>query len=248
MVASSAWSIPYFIGNITVDVEVRNIANNVVPDAKVSVQLYGKQIYVKVRAAGYQSQETTISLADGTTYYKRDFSLRDQEKKFSIRDLRGHIIDSAFLRTDQFGFEPNLFGITIFIPIKDWPQATPERMDVFDGFWGIPLKTSCEITTVEEFYQIRITITRRAVTWTTYEMDIVFNTKEKLEQPRVKEYLARLEKLEQTEGAPLGGEATLAKFISMNIPVEQLAQFEYLPTTLQAFVDQAKRFAKLHRE
>lgn len=245
-------ALPYQAGPFTVDVEVRNGIMLPIPDAKVTCVHYSAtKIRVSASATGYVGQSKFLDIWPNQQFYKHDFVLADVPKKITVCDTNGRQIKSAYFNLDQYGYVAGEFGITVFIPKKLWEQPTAAGCDVFENFWGMPLKRGAEFASVEEYHQVRIRVSRRALDWTSKVWYVVFATKARDESPsELAPWLERLARLEQEPSAPREGATRLAAFIYRNFSFNgETSQRERpLPATLQSLIDQGVRFSQLHRD
>jgi len=243
------FGVPYPVGNYVVDVDVRNTAMVLIPNPKVKVWISEKVIYVKASAAGYLSQQKTIVPSGNTGYFKRDFELQDVPKQLSAEDMLGRPIQSAYFTKDQYGFAPNVYGITVFIPKVMWPKPVSRNIDVFDAFWGIPLKQSCVIDVVDEYYRVKMTVDRRDLDWTDERYFVVVDTGKKVPPNKIRGWLSKLKKVEENqEILRVGCSQDLAAFLFYTLPRKEVeaASNGDIPSTLKSLYDHASRFSALH--
>lgn len=246
----SGFAIPYQAGKYKVDVAVRNSAMNLIPGIKVGCYQYdAKRLVVEVSASGYKYAKRIINIQENQTFYKCDFVLADLERKIFIVDHNDKVISSAYIREDQFGFPGDHYGITAYIPIVQWPSATMEKVDVFDSFWGVPLKKSCEISQIEEFYCVKLSITRKALKWSGSNLYVVFRTSQPSQQPALNRHLLQLKHLSTEEIIPPGAEESLAEYIAENYTSEEIENAGVaVPASLKWYLLAKKRFNELHRD
>lgn len=240
------------MGGHTVDIDTRNLALNVIPHAKFSCYMSSGNIQVRVRATGYLEERFTL-YPSGTTpgYFKRDVFLQDYPKTLIAEDMNGKKIVAVYFQKDQYGFDPRQYGITAHIPKKMWKNADVRGVEVFDNFWGFPLKKSCEIEAIEDYYRVKLTISRNALELTGSELTVVFDTKEKLPSAGINDWLARLKAAEDGEGELAPGAArAFAEFLFYVLPRSDVEQAcgGTLPKSLKVLYDQARDFAALHRD
>ena len=248
--ATSGFAVPYQAGDYTVDIDVRNSAMFPVLDAKISCfQWDAKHIIAEVSAQGYQYTKSIINIRENQTWYKKDFILRDLERKFLVTDLNGNEIVSAYLRLDQFGIPSDHFGITAYIPKADWVGKSPENVNVFDSFWGRPLKKTCEISTHEDYYCVKLTITRKALKWSGSKIYVVFKNNNRIRRKTIHVALKNLAHFENdisVKPADLNG---LANFIFHNIDKNEIEKnLHTVPVTLQKYYSFSDKFNSLHKK
>ncbi len=247
----SAFAIPYTAGPYLVDIEVRSSAMVPILDAKVSCWLSGKFICIRARAQGYDSVYEEFQSVENQQVYKRDLVLPDIKKRFHACDTYGVPIKSVYFIKDQYGFPSNVYGLKAYIPIQDWKEPISKNVDVFDADWIVPIKNSCEIKQVEEFYEVTMTFTRKAAEWSTTDLLVAFDgAVPPTDDESVRVWLRRLARVEKFSDRCLPGAAqALATFLFNVLPPQtpETRGGEPLPATLQALYDQADRFEALHR-
>ncbi|GAB4285334.1 MAG: hypothetical protein Kow0029_32150 [Candidatus Rifleibacteriota bacterium] len=245
--STALFAIPYHVGNYTVDVEVRNSAMNLVVDAKVHCYLNGNSsITIKAGATGYYDAKKKITLHENQFFYKVDIELRDLATRIYIVDINKEPIQSAYARTDQYGFPGNQFGMKIFIPVVDWQYANEKNVDVIEPFWGLPFKKTCEIRKVDEFYEVSIGIPREALEWSGGELIVVFKTGSPVNMAVLEDRICKLARIN-----PKNEELRyrVSEFIAKSYSLHDLrAKYSELPQPLEAMTAQREKFNKLHRE
>jgi hypothetical protein len=239
-------AIPYTVGDYTINVEVRNAVMNLVPDPHVDCWRSGENtIKVEAHAAGYKKIVKKIKITDEQFYYKTDMVLPDLDNQVTIIDINNNPIESAYARTDQYGFAPDRFGMTIFIPTADWPVAASGKVEVIEPFWGLPYKKICEIETVDEFYKVRISVSRDALEWSSGDMLVVFKTSVDKDSKVIEKRLTSLNRLNCSENYQ--AEIRLAKFIADSYQIEELKSLNQdLPESLVKLYKCKNKFSKLH--
>lgn len=249
-IAGSAFCIPYTTGKYKVDVTVRNSAMNLIPGVKVGLyQWDSRRLVVEVSSHGYKSNKKVIDIRENQTFYKCDLVLADLERNIYVLDHTDKQISSAYIRKDQYGYPGDHYGITVYIPIVQWPDAKAENVEVFDSFWGTPMKKSCEITTAEEFYCVRMTITRKALKWSGSDLYVVFKTRAPNSREVLNRHMLQLKKLGTEAEIPNGAEEALAEYIASNYSVEEIEAADVrVPASLKWLLLTKKRFNELHRE
>jgi hypothetical protein len=237
-VASGVFAIPYQVGDYKLDVTVRNSAMNLIPDSKVSFYRYDQSSFIaEARATGYKTMTKRIEIKPNQFVYKSEVVLPDLERKLYIVDHNHKVLASAYLRTEQFGFPGDHYGLTAHIPVEMWNPA-PERVEVFDSFWGSPLKQTCKIEEIEGFYKVSLSIKRKAV----------FRTVALPSPQIVGRYLKQLDRLSANADRPLGSEEALTSYIYNNYG-EQASGIEgQLPAVYEKYQAARERFSQLHRE
>ncbi len=249
LIASTALAIPYKVGDFTVDVEVRNQAMNLVPDAKIKCYMVsGRNIIVKASAPGYKTSTRKIHTQDNQFFYKTDFALRDIDHSVNILDLNRRPIASAYARTDQYGFGGNEFGITVFIPKAIWKNAQASQVEVLEPFWGLPFNKTCQISEVDEFYQVKLAISRDALDWSGGDLVVIFKTYVEKDLKVLEDRIISLANLPNVINKRTIA-YSLSKFIADNYRVEELRQkFSSLPEPLETMVKEREKFNQLHHE
>lgn len=244
---AGAFAIPYKVGDYTIDVEVRNSAMNLIPNPKVNCWLNGnKSITIKARATGYLDAHRTITVYPNQFFYKADLTLKDLKTKVRIYDLNENPISSAYARTDQYGFPGDKFGLTVFIPTADWPNATSEAVDVIEPFWGLPYKKTCEIDTVDQFYRVRIAIPREALEWSGGDLYVLFRTKVPNRPEIIAKRVARLADLSANNPQ---ARLRLSEFLAKSYSITELrTACEILPCPLESLIQAREKFHRLHNE
>ncbi len=248
LLAGSAWGVPYVAGPYTVDVVVRNTTMALIPDADVSCWLDGKVIRLKASARGYVSKTAAIQTG-AATYYKYDFVLEDPELRVAIVDLNGRPIKSAYLEKGQYGFAGNEYGFTVYIPKQVWPMPAQKRVEIIDGFLGAAWKLWAKLEKIEDYYRVKVAMDRKAIFWGGPEFYVVFDLSKKVAPSATHQWVERLARLEVDPLAPAGAAAALGAFLAEPIMLPDVIALGLpVPRTLQAYHDQAARFAELHRD
>ena len=246
-----AFSIPYHVGDCTVDVEVRSSLLIMIPKARVRLWMQGKVIYIKGSASGYLSNTVTVPTSGAGGYYQRDVILEDVKKTFAAEDLNGKPLVSVYFQSGQYGFEPNEYGVVAVVPKNVWPVANSKKVDIFDSFWGIPLKQSCKIELVEDYYRIRMTVSRVDVDWSGAKFTVVFDTRKKVSSEKITYWLDKLAKVEANQKSlPAGAVDDLARFLFDNLSrpdVESVSNGK-IPSSLKRLYDQTDKFSNLHQD
>jgi hypothetical protein len=250
MIAGAAFCLPYTTGKYKVDVTVRNSAMNLIPGVRVGLyQWDSRRLLVEVSSHGYQYNKKVIDIRENQTFYKCDLVLADLERSIHVVDHTDRPIASAYIRKEQYGYPGDHYGITVYIPIAEWPAAGQANVEVFDSFWGVPLKKSCEITTTEEFYCARMTITRKALKWSGADLCVVFRTGVQNSREVLQRHLMRLKKLGAEAEIPNGAEEALAGYIADNYGYAEIESAGVaVPASLKWLLLSKKRFSELHRE
>lgn len=250
LVAGTCSAFPYQMGDFKVDVTVRNSAMNLIPGIKVALYRYDKaSILVEATASGYQRKTYLVNIRENQFYYKCDLQLADPEKRITVVDHNNKVIESAYVRMDQYGFQADHYGITAFIPVKMWSEALAPKVEVFDSFWGMPLKKTCEISQVEEFYCVKLSLTRKSLKWCGSDLMVTFRTSMPVNPNAITTRLDLLNKIPGNSKFPDGSEEALTCYMAENFSAEDLIATGYeLPTSLGKLVDARQRFSELHRE
>ena len=247
-VASGVFAIPYQVGDYKLDVTVRNSAMNLIPDSKVSFYRYDQSSFIaESRATGYKSVKKRIEIKPNQFVYKTEVVLPDLERQLYIIDHNHQVLAAAYLRTEQFGFPGDHYGLTAYIPVEMWTPAV-ERVEVFDSFWGSPLKQACLLEEIEGFHKVSLSIKRKALKWSGSKIYVIFRTNEPVNPQIVGRYLKKLDRLSATADRPLGSEEALTSYIYNNYG-EQASGIEgQLPAVYEKYQAARERFSQLHRE
>ncbi len=250
MAAATLQAFPYELGDYKVDVTVRNVAMNLVAGIKVALYRYDKAtILVEAAAAGYKTLTYKLSVRENQFIYKIDLVLADLERRVHIVNHNNKIIASAYVRLEQYGFPSDHYGITAFIPVKEWPSAVAARVDIFDNMWGVPLKKTCEITQVDEFYCVKLSMTRKSLKWTGKDLLVTFKTTAPASPAAVVARVNTLQKIVAGDTYPAGCEESLAEYLCSNFSAEDLeASQSNLPSSLAKLMQTRARFAEVHNE
>lgn len=247
-VASGVFAIPYQVGDYKLDVTVRNSAMNLIPDSKVSFYRYDQSSFIaEARATGYKSVTKRIEIKPNQFVYKTEFVLPDLERKLYIIDHNHKILAAAYLRTEQFGFPGNEYGLTAYIPVEMW-DAAQERVEVFDSFWGAPLKKTCLFEQIEGFHKVSLSITRKALKWSGSKIYVIFRTRDLPTPKAVARHLRQLDRLSTNPDCPPGSEEALTAYIYENFAADAAALEEPLPAVYERYHSARARFSELHRE
>ncbi|MBU1107874.1 MAG: hypothetical protein KKB51_14470 [Candidatus Riflebacteria bacterium] len=247
-VASSAFALPYQVGDYRFDVTVRNSAMNLVPSFKVSFYRYDQSSYVaEARGIGYKSVRKRIDIKPNQFIYKTEVVLPDLDRQLYVIDHNDGVLSAAYIRTDQFGFPGDHYGLTAYIPIEMW-EPGEQQVEVFDSFWGAPLKKSCAIEAIEGYYKVSLSITRKALKWSGSKIYVVFRTSAPANPRIARRHLKRLNQLSADASRPAGSEEALTAYIYNNFS-EQTADFSDPLSAVYAKYQAARqRFSQLHRE
>ncbi len=250
MAGGIAQAFPYQLGDYKVDVTVRNSAMNLIAGIKVALYRYDKAtILVEAAAAGYKTLTYKMAIRENQFYYKTDLVLADLDRRVHVVDHNDRPIAAAYVRLEQYGFPSDHYGITAFIPVQMWPAALSERVEVFDSFWGVPLKKTCEITQVDEFYCVRLSLTRKSLKWSGSDLYVSFKTTAPAQTPALAARLATLDKISATSDYPAGCEEALCEYLCKNFSADDLAaSHRQLPAGLAKLMQARARFSEVHRE
>jgi hypothetical protein len=250
MAAVTVQAFPYELGDYKVDVTVRNAAMNLVAGIKVALYRYDKAtILVEAAAAGYKTLTYKLPVRENQFVYKIDLVLADLARRVHIVNHNNKIIASAYVRLEQYGFPSDHYGITAFIPVKEWPVAAAARVEIFDSMWGVPLKKTCEITQVDEFYCVKLSMTRKSLKWTGKDLMVTFRTTAPASPAAVMSRVGTLEKIVAGDAYPAGCEESLAEYLCSNFTPEDLESGQVaLPSSLAKLMQARARFAEAHRE
>jgi hypothetical protein len=242
------WAIPYAVGPYMVDVEVRNTIMVLIPDAKVSLSLSGSAIRLKATAPGYVTGTYELSVKPNQKYYKYDFVLKDPVRKVVPTNFDLVRISSAYCHVDQYGFSPQVFGITVFIPRKVWAKPDPGSVRVYDPFWGVLPQGKVEIEIVEDFYRVRLAVTRKGYDWLSDTFAVMFGNLAKPGKPRLEAFLAPLHE-PPTTGPAVGQQRELAAYLSRHLTRDEIEKAGVrVPASLDAVYRQRAVFDELHRD
>ncbi len=250
MAGGIAQAFPYQLGDYKVDVTVRNSAMNLIAGIKVALYRYDKAtILVEAAAAGYKTLTYKMAIRENQFYYKTDLVLADLDRRVRVVDHNDRPIAAAYVRLEQYGFPSDHYGITAFIPVQMWPSALSERVEIFDSFWGVPLKKTCEITQVDEFYCVKLSMTRKSLKWSGSDLFVAFRTTAPTQTPALAARLTTLDKIAAGNGYPAGCEESLSEYLCKNFSTDDLAATgSRLPAGLAKLMRERTRFAELHRE
>ncbi|HOY65449.1 MAG TPA: hypothetical protein PLP29_01095 [Candidatus Ozemobacteraceae bacterium] len=185
-------AVPYQAGPHVLDLDIRNATMQLIPHGKARVSYANGKIKVYAYARGYRSVKETFEVGNVQPgLFKRDVMLPDPVVQVLTTDLQDEPISSAYIQTDQWGVAADKFRVTAFIPRLEWPLPTTERVQLLGSYLGLPVKYTCEIEPVEEFYRVRFLITRGLLKDCEYQLSVLFNT-EKPASPAVRARLCRL--------------------------------------------------------
>ncbi|MBF0500546.1 MAG: hypothetical protein HQM09_10460 [Candidatus Riflebacteria bacterium] len=247
---NNAFTMPHQVGQYTVEIEVRNSIQIPIPGARVVCSLSGKVIHVRASAAGYLSRTISIS-ADHGDYFQRDIILSDIPKSISIEDWNEVPLTAAYFLTDQYGFAPDAFGITVYIPIEAWPNASLQRVLLFDEFLG-KLNVVTSLDKTDDFYCLKFVIPRKTFGQTSNRLHVVFDTRVPVTPKASEVWLSRLERLEKTDKPSQREEVyDFSQILGQVLPHEDLEKARtdgVLPHSLEPLVGQFIRFDCLHRD
>lgn len=253
---SSSWAVVYHAGKYSVDIEVRNNTQMIIPDAKVDIWVGSKNITVEARSAGYLSGSVAIPIGQGT-YYKRTINLKDPQKVFEAQDWQGGELSSVYFRYDQYGIAPNKYGVIVSIPEAVWPKATLKNVALYDAAWGVTFKFEGAIEQSDGFYHVKMIVSRKLLDWTGKQWIIVFDTRkptgEATQNPQPKivmKWLERMEASERMVGTQLPEEAeVLASSLYEHLDRGLVESLNIsIPSALATRYALSDRFRQLHRD
>jgi hypothetical protein len=245
--ASVLSAIPYEVDDYTVDVEVRNFAMILVPDVKVKCYRTGNhEITVKASASGYESETRKITIQENQSFYKTDIALPDLKHRVRIIDINQKVIASAYVRTDQFGFAPDKFGITVYIPIEVWKSPGAESVEILEPFWGLPFKKTFELDQIEQFYRVKLTISRDALDWSGGDLVVLFKTTVEKDPEVLKKRVDKLIALENHSDLQVFNKR-VALFLASNYELEDFRNnLGTLPDSLENVISSKEKFERLY--
>ncbi|MBF0544006.1 MAG: hypothetical protein HQM08_06225 [Candidatus Riflebacteria bacterium] len=253
LTTSSLFAIPYTVGGITVDVEVRSKTMIQIVDAKVKVFLKNNTFVVQVEAKGYEDQTVNIPYIPNQKTYKCDVVLEDMNKEVVVMTSNWEELSSAYVDKHQYGYDPSFYGIKAHLPKKVWPKPATDSVSVIDIGWGLQIQDSVSIDEVDEFWRIQILIPRKALKFTTPRLMVILDLSPKKpvtdgEVQNILGSLAKAEKNSSKEGYIEG----MAKFIMKSIPTDQIEKsMKNLPNppgTVSKYLSEAKKFGTAHEE
>lgn len=239
---SVAEAVSHSVGPYRVEVDVRTSLMFLIPQALINCKLSGKVIKVSASAPGYVAQQKEIGVKPGITVYNAYLRLPDKEKRLDVFDFEYKPIASAFFERDQGGTPVDQYAINLFLPIKSWPHPSPANVIVNQPGYGIPIQNSCEITTREEFYRVRLLIDRRVLDDPNDELFIYVNTAAVIPPASAQRWFETIRRLEAVNPAAA---ADLARAVFGALPDDQLG--DALPESLSRLLALKRRFEALHR-
>ncbi len=250
MAAGVVQAFPYELGDYKVDVTVRNAAMNLVAGIKVALYRYDKAtILVEAAAAGYKTLTYKLPVRENQLIYKIDLVLADLDRRVHIVNHNDKVIASAYVRLEQYGFPSDHYGMTAFIPVKEWPAAVAAHVEIFDSMWGVPLKKTCEITQVDEYYCVKLSMTRKAFKWSGKDLFVAFRTSAPASPAAVVARVNTLQKIVSGDTYPAGCEESLAEYLCNNYSSEDFESSQSaLPSSLAKLMQARARFAEVHHE
>ncbi len=248
LIPGPAAAVPYQAGPHVLDLDIRNSTMLLIPQAKARVSFKNGKIRVYAWARGYQSVKETIEVGTAEpSLIKRDVMLPDPMISAYAMNLEDTPIDSVYFQTDQWGVAPDKFRITTFIPQKEWPLASPERLQLLGSSIGAPVKYSCSIDQVEEFYRINLEIARGHLNDNEFLFTVMFDTGTGMPSA-VRGKLCRHLTGSLRPEDPDAPEAarSLCRFLSMIDERSLGSASDQDPDLLKQFKAQRKRFDELH--
>ncbi|HNV71087.1 MAG TPA: hypothetical protein PKO06_15395, partial [Candidatus Ozemobacteraceae bacterium] len=114
--------------------------------------------------------------------------------------------------------------------------------------WGVFLKKSCTIDKVEDFYQITMTMTRKALANTAARLYVVFNTAKPTTSRAVQRWVGGLRKAESHgRRIPADFLDQSAQFLAENVEAERLRESgASYSKALSRCLDALERFEAVH--
>ncbi|MBF0406734.1 MAG: hypothetical protein HQM10_05250 [Candidatus Riflebacteria bacterium] len=154
-------AIPYNAGIYVVDLDIYNKNMLLIPSAYAKCSLKDDVIKVKVLAPGYETKKFEIAAGGGQTYFKRDVVLEDIRKQIVVYSFIGEPIKSAYYDDRQFGYSPNDYGLSVYVPKKAWPKPSDTGIKIIEDVWGSQINYTCKISSeMSDFHEAKLTIPR----------------------------------------------------------------------------------------
>lgn len=248
-ILSTCDAMPYIAGKCTVDISVRNSAMNLIFDAKVSCYMYDEnRISLSVKANGYVSKKHIIKVQPNQTLYKHDFILADVKRNFYVTDRSENVLSSAYVRLDQIGFPSNRYGMTVYIPVKNTNHLVEKDIDIFETFWGFPIRHDFSVETVGEFHKVKLSISRKALKWSGEDIIIQVRSAKTIDLKTVKKHLQNLENLDSDINAPTSAAQDLTKYIVNNVSKDLIVENDLdCPRCLTKYYSLIENFKNIHK-
>ncbi len=235
------WAAVVNVGKYRVNVDVRTSLMVIIPHALIQGDVKGSLIKIRVSAPGYLPQNREILIKPNINYYSIATVLRDVPKRIDVRTFDYKPIASSYVEHDQTNVPPDLYGFSVFIPIKSWPHAGPDRVIVNQPGYGWPMQESCEITTREDFYQVKLTVLRGVLDDPNPMLFVYLNTGETLSGESTSRWFARLRWLEERRPVVAG---ELARAIVDSLPADVTGVT--VPRCIDLLLEQKRAFDELH--
>ncbi len=238
---SAAQAATQTVGAYTIEVDVRGSTMMIIPHAHITASKSGGKLKVTAWAPGYQHAAKEIPIKTGVTQYSTYFVLRDVEKRLDVLTFEYKPIQSAYFERDQSGTPTDQYAINLFLPIKSWPHPSPANLIVNQPGYGIPIQNSCEITQRDEFFKVRMLISRAVLDDPNPELLIYVNTAQIITPATAHRWFATIRRLEATNPAAA---ADVARALFGSLPQDQA--FEALPHSVARLLALRRRFETLH--
>lgn len=229
-----------------IEVEVRNQWQYLLPKAKISCTKSWGKIIVTANAPGYQEASTSISPSSGQNSYVVALTLRDPAVSLYCYNLAEQKVVSAYFEKGQEGVETQTYAVKVLIPKKSWPHPNAGNIDVCDTGFRLPLKTSCQIKTRDDFYDVRMTISREALGFAGGKLVVFVNTEASLMHGEILKWLQALRRVEKFMPFPGVSVSTFALFLYKVLPRDQVLATGDVPESLRKLYREQDRFEALH--
>ncbi|MBF0407313.1 MAG: hypothetical protein HQM10_08165 [Candidatus Riflebacteria bacterium] len=243
---SAVSATPVNAGPYCFDITVRNSIMLIIPDAKVSCTIQNQTATIKALAPGYKSKSVNISLYGINSLSAHEIILEDVSASWIIQDFVGRKLHSVVVTTSQDGFKADEYGFHVHFPKLNWPRPQTQGIEVFDSTENLPIKQSCSISELDEYYDIRLSVPRAEIISESACFTIVIDTFENVQEKNINKWVNILIAAELMVDWRLAAVTALARFIYYAIPKEKLQAIQVLPKSLKALMDENVKFNTLH--
>jgi hypothetical protein len=233
---------PYETGGYTIEVDVRTSWWFPIANPWVKCSKWGNQITVSAHVPGYVPQERKLSIKPNVQKYDVTILMPDKPKRLDVMTYNYKPIASAYFDRYQGGTPPNKYSVNLFLPVKSWPNPSPDKVKLNQPGYGWPIQETCDISVRDEFYLVRMLIDRAVLDDPNDELLVYVNTGETLSPEATGKWFADLRRLEQ--GNPVRAEE-IARALFFHLPPHLLISLNP-PASIACLAALRIKFDRLH--
>ena len=185
----------YKVGKYRVNVDVRTRTAQIITHAYVKCKKSKEVIKVSVYVPGYIPDKKELRIFQGVKKYNVMFFLKDCSANFDVRTFDFKPIASSYFENNQTGVPTNKYLVSLFIPKKNWPHPSPSNIYMNQEGYGIPIQESCEITTRDDFYLVKMLMMREFLE--VKKIIVYVNTDQVIERGSAERWFRLIKKMEK---------------------------------------------------